>query len=201
MLISDLLSCVDSKTSKLAAVVHEKTGGNAFYVRQFLLSLKDRHLLTFRVGTAGWIYDVERIKMEMAVSENVKDFMVGVLHDQLSIQAQNTLQIASFLGSAFDEELIEPVASKLNSDEEIEAAPGTLRGPVSRPCCALWGSDGPGRNASNRASFFCGRCVFGSFVAGRLLWRVRVSLEHGRECKKHDRSQYRALRSLEVGNV
>ena len=122
-LISDLLSFVETKTADLASVVYEKTGGNPFFVKQFISALNEKKLLSYNVGTTSWVYDVEAIRSAMNVADNVKDLMIDTLKNQLPPEALNILQLAACLGSTFDEEIVRVVASSLsNINEDGEGA-------------------------------------------------------------------------------
>ena len=117
-LISDLLSFVETKTADLASVVYEKTGGNPFFVKQFISALNEKKLLSYNVGTTSWVYDVEAIRSGMNVADNVKDLLIDTLKNQLPPEAQNILQLAACLGSTFDEEIVRVVASSLSNISE-----------------------------------------------------------------------------------
>jgi len=70
-MLLDVLNIVASKSSQslaLAKLLHQKTGGNAFYLVQFLQSLVDQQLLTMPVGGTEWEWDVEAIRLRKAGS-------------------------------------------------------------------------------------------------------------------------------------
>ena len=77
-LMADSLHCDRERATPLAELVHEKTAGNPFFVIQFLSALVDEGLLTFDHGTAGWSWDLARIRAK-EYTDNVVDLMVGKL--------------------------------------------------------------------------------------------------------------------------
>ncbi|HEX3529941.1 MAG TPA: AAA family ATPase, partial [Thermoanaerobaculia bacterium] len=60
-LVADALRCEPARSAGLAALVHEKTEGNPFFLIQFLYALAEEGLLRFGHDQARWCWDVERI--------------------------------------------------------------------------------------------------------------------------------------------
>src|SRR5213079_764474 len=60
-LLSDALRCSPEDARSLAQLVHAKTGGNPFFVIQFISSLEHEGLLSFAAGKASWVWNVEEI--------------------------------------------------------------------------------------------------------------------------------------------
>ena len=58
--------------------MHEKTGGNPFFLIQFLHTLAGEELLAFDHDRAEWRWDLERIHAK-SYTENVADLMVDKL--------------------------------------------------------------------------------------------------------------------------
>jgi predicted ATPase/signal transduction histidine kinase len=77
-LITDALRCRPNHARSLAQLVHAKTGGNPFFVIQFISSLENEGLLTFVAGTADWAWDIGRIASK-GFTDNVVDLMVARL--------------------------------------------------------------------------------------------------------------------------
>ena len=77
-LIADALRCKPADAAPLAQLVHEKTGGNPFFVIQFFYALADEGLLTFDHDPARWCWDPDRIHAK-GHTDNVVDLMVGKL--------------------------------------------------------------------------------------------------------------------------
>ncbi|HEX8538531.1 MAG TPA: AAA family ATPase, partial [Cystobacter sp.] len=98
----------------LAALVHEKTGGNPFFLLQLLVTLHQEGLLE-RVPGGGWRWDAEGVRAR-DYSENIVDFMVGKLR-QLPPGTQHLLRLAACAGNVFSLELL----GTLSGVSEVEA--------------------------------------------------------------------------------
>ncbi|SIO48674.1 PAS domain S-box-containing protein [Bradyrhizobium erythrophlei] len=117
-LIEDSLRCEPDRAAPLARLLHEKTAGNPFFAIQFLSSLAEEGLLTFRSREARWSWDLERIHAK-GYTDNVLDLMVEKLH-RLPAEAQNALQQLACLGNSADSKLLAVICAA--SEEEIHDA-------------------------------------------------------------------------------
>jgi PAS domain S-box-containing protein len=72
------LRCEPARAAPLAKLLHEKTGGNPFFLVQFLYALAEQGLLAFDHGNAQWCWDLGRIHAK-GYTENVADLMVAKL--------------------------------------------------------------------------------------------------------------------------
>ncbi|MFC0400355.1 trifunctional serine/threonine-protein kinase/ATP-binding protein/sensor histidine kinase [Paraburkholderia rhizosphaerae] len=97
-LIADALHCKRERAAPLAQLVHEKTGGNPFFVIQFLYALAEEGFLTFDHEAARWSWDVECIRA-MRYTDNVVDLMVDKL-SRLPAETQTALPLLACLGNA-----------------------------------------------------------------------------------------------------
>ena len=61
-LIADTLRIAADEAAPLAALVHEKTAGNPFFVIQFLHGLADEGLLAFDHARGRWSFDLAGIE-------------------------------------------------------------------------------------------------------------------------------------------
>src|SRR5690606_27673007 len=77
-MMSDTLHCPVEDAAALAGLVQEKTGGNPFFVIQFLSSLAEKALLSFDHEQARWSWDVEHIRAQRH-TDNVVDLMLEKL--------------------------------------------------------------------------------------------------------------------------
>ncbi|OWJ69066.1 hypothetical protein BWR60_00535 [Inquilinus limosus] len=96
-MITDALRDDTEDVSQLAELVYEKTGGNPFFVIQFLSLLAEEALLTFDHEQARWFWDAELIRAQR-YTDNVVDLMVGRLA-RLPDEARNALQQLACLGN------------------------------------------------------------------------------------------------------
>ncbi|MEX4005016.1 AAA family ATPase [Paraburkholderia sp. EG285A] len=97
-LISEALCCARERTTPLAALVHEKTHGNPFFVIQFMRTLADAGLLAFDHDANCWCWDLPRIHGK-GYTDNVVDLMVAKLA-RLPTETQRALEQLACLGNA-----------------------------------------------------------------------------------------------------
>ncbi|MET0403668.1 MAG: GAF domain-containing protein, partial [Cystobacter sp.] len=88
----------DTVVTPLAALMHQKTGGNPFFLLRLLVTLHQDGLLV-RLPGGGWRWDVEGARRK-DYSENVVDFMVGRLR-QFPERTQHLLSLAACVGNVF----------------------------------------------------------------------------------------------------
>ncbi|MFM0074498.1 AAA family ATPase [Paraburkholderia sediminicola] len=99
-LLADALHCGSAHVYPLAAVVHEKTGGNPFFIKQLLLALADNQLICYDGMAGRWTWDIDRIS-EYESSDNVVDLMVARL-TRLPGEAQAVLRLLALMGRRLD---------------------------------------------------------------------------------------------------
>jgi len=103
-LVADSLPGVgESTVGALSALAHEKTGGNPFFLTQFMLTLLHDGLLT-RTPEGGWRWDAAGVRAK-DYSDNVADFMVSRLR-QLPVRTHHLLQLAACVGNVFPRQLL-----------------------------------------------------------------------------------------------
>jgi PAS domain S-box-containing protein len=103
-LVADALHCSRRSAAPLALLVHEKTGGNPFFVIQLLSSLAEEELLRFDRSASGWTCDLDRIRSKR-YSGNVVDLMLAKLR-RLPQPTQTALQQLACLGNVAEMELL-----------------------------------------------------------------------------------------------
>jgi PAS domain S-box-containing protein len=113
ILVADALHCGPERALPLARLVYEKSGGNPFFVIQFLTSLAQEKLLAFDPGAGRWTWDLARIHAQR-YTDNVVDLMVGKLI-RLSAKTQEALGQLACLGNVAEESML---ALVLNVTEE-----------------------------------------------------------------------------------
>ena len=117
-LIADALRCDAEQASQLAALVHEKTGGNPFFVIQFLRTLADEGLLAFDHEHAHWSWDIGGIHAK-GYTDNVVELLAGKL-TRLPLETQGALRQLACLGSVADVATLANVLGR--SEETVHAA-------------------------------------------------------------------------------
>ncbi len=99
-LIRDTLRGELPTAEPLAQLVLAKTGGNPFFVIQFLKTLKDEGFLRFDYAQGRWTYELSAIAAA-PLTDNVIDLMTRKLQ-RLSPKAQRVLSLAACIGNQFD---------------------------------------------------------------------------------------------------
>src|ERR1700722_12069414 len=95
-LCCDALRCEPVDVRALALAVRRRTGGNAFFVVEFLTSLAEERLLTFDRRKRAWTWDLDGIAGKGS-TENLLDLMIGRLR-RLPDATQEGLKLLAFFG-------------------------------------------------------------------------------------------------------
>ena len=98
--MADPFTAMRSRPAPLAALVHAKTGGNPFFVIQFLHMLVDESLLTFDHEQARWAWDIGGIHKKR-YTDNVVELVAGKL-TRLPLDTQGALRQLACLGNIAD---------------------------------------------------------------------------------------------------
>jgi predicted ATPase/signal transduction histidine kinase len=91
-----------ARVAPLAELVCERTGGNPFFVRQFLTELYEEKLVELDPDTHGFRWDLEKIRAK-GFTDNVVSLLVGKLR-RLSPTTQQVLTHLACFGSQGDAE-------------------------------------------------------------------------------------------------
>lgn len=118
-LIAETLHSDRSSVAPLAELVTRKTGGNPFFVNEFLKTLYQEDLLNFKQEIIRWQWDMEAIKA-LDITENVVDLMIGKLR-KLPEATQKVLSLVACIGNQFDLNTL-----SLTYEKESSAAFGDL---------------------------------------------------------------------------
>ncbi|HWB39605.1 MAG TPA: serine/threonine-protein kinase PknK, partial [Gemmatimonadales bacterium] len=119
-LVRDTLHCGPGEAEPLARLVGQKTGGNPFFVGQFLKALREAELLRFDYETERWTFEMDAIA-KAGMTDNVIDLMTRKIQ-RLSAETQRALTLAACIGNPFDQQTLAIV-----SEQSPEAAAGDLR--------------------------------------------------------------------------
>ena len=98
--IADTLRIEVAECSFLSKVVHNKTKGNIFFVKQALEKLLREKAVYKSMTTLKWTWDEGKVMDLTKVSDNVLDLVMGKIAT-LPEKLQNILSIAAFLRSTF----------------------------------------------------------------------------------------------------
>ncbi|WP_437952412.1 AAA family ATPase [Sorangium sp. So ce296] len=103
-MLSDSLKRSDC--GPLADAVQKKTGGNPFFVKEFVRSLHDHGVLAYAAGS-GWRWDLAAIDA-LRYTDNVADLMVRTIA-RLPPATVKALNLAAAIGNRFDLDVLAAV--------------------------------------------------------------------------------------------
>jgi predicted ATPase/class 3 adenylate cyclase/GAF domain-containing protein/tRNA A-37 threonylcarbamoyl transferase component Bud32 len=99
-LIGDTVNSRDARVKYLSELVLLKTGGNPFFVNEFLQELYTQNLLSFNLNQGQWEWNLEQIKAR-GFTDNVVELMADKI-SKLPESTQNLLKLAACIGNLFD---------------------------------------------------------------------------------------------------
>jgi PAS domain S-box-containing protein len=115
--VADALRCERARSAALSRLVYKKTGGNPFFLIQFLTALHEERLLVFDPEQAIWKWDLDHIRARR-FTDNVVDLMVAKL-GRLPVGTRETLKQLSCLGNIAGITTLAMVQNR--PEEEIQA--------------------------------------------------------------------------------
>jgi diguanylate cyclase (GGDEF)-like protein/PAS domain S-box-containing protein len=98
-LMADTLHCSTQTTHSLAKLCRQKTGGNPFFLKQFLQTLYHQQLIRLDSENMCWRWDTRKIA-NAGITENVVDLMVEKLRN-IPARTQHALKLAAAVGARF----------------------------------------------------------------------------------------------------
>ncbi len=128
-LIADTLKFSEEKTLPLAELVAEKTGGNPFFLTEFLKSLYAEELLHFDYQEGSWEWDLEQIQGR-GITDNVVELMAGKIK-KLPEQVQDVLKLAACIGNQFELSTLAVVAAKSPKETALSLRSAMLEGLIA----------------------------------------------------------------------
>lgn len=99
-LVIDTLHCPPAEAEPLAEIIRTRTGGNPFFIGEFLKALHTDNLLQFNYQTGRWVWDLNQIQTQ-AITDNVVELMATKVQ-KLPLETQQTLKQAACIGNLFD---------------------------------------------------------------------------------------------------
>jgi predicted ATPase/transcriptional regulator with GAF, ATPase, and Fis domain len=127
-LVGDALGAHDAEVGGLARLVHEKTGGNAFFVLQFLRALHAEGTITFDHAAGRWRVDLGRVRRAQ-MTDNVIDLMTRAL-DKLPAPTTQAVTLASCIGNTFSLAALAIVCASSRADVARDLWPAIHAGLV-----------------------------------------------------------------------
>lgn len=100
-LIADTLHSDQEAVQSLAQLVLSKTGGNPFFVNEFLKTLYAENLLTFEFASfPGWYWETRKIEA-LGITDNVVELTINKIK-KMPAPTQQALSLAAAIGADFD---------------------------------------------------------------------------------------------------
>jgi predicted ATPase/class 3 adenylate cyclase len=120
-LVADTLHEDSERVRELAELLHDKTDGNPFFLRQFFASLHESGALRWQPDDdeTPWRWNIESLRAA-GYTENVIDLMVSKLR-KLGPRSQRVLEFAACIGNRFD---AANLAAVMAADAENSGAVG-----------------------------------------------------------------------------
>ena len=109
-LIADSLHCSPEKTISLAELLQFKTGGNPFFINEFLKTLYRDNSLYFDWKNVTWDWSLEEIQSKK-ITDNIVELMTSQIH-KLEQPVQQILSLASCIGHQFELKILAIAAKK-----------------------------------------------------------------------------------------
>ena len=128
--IGDSLHVDGDVAAPLAETIREKTGGNPFFMRQFLQKLQAEGLLDFDAASGSFRCDLAAIR-NLAITENVADLVAQKI-GRLDAATQRVVSFGAAIGNRFDLATLASVAECTAGTGARTAVGGGARSPAAR---------------------------------------------------------------------
>lgn len=109
-LIADTIYSSPASTRELAEIVFKKTGGNPFFLTEFLKELFSNGHIRFDPFHVSWNWKKEKLN-ELKVSDNVVDLMIGKVK-KLPLETQAVLKLLACIGNQCDIRMLAMINKK-----------------------------------------------------------------------------------------
>ena len=119
-LVADTLHCNAAAAEPLAQLVARKTGGNPFFVTQFIRSLEREGHLRFDPLEARWTYRIGEIA-DAPLADNVVELMTRSIR-RLPPKSQYALTLAACIGNRFDQQTLSIVSEQSTAQTRDDLA-------------------------------------------------------------------------------
>ena len=129
-LLADSLHLAQTECEPLAALLYQKTLGNAFFVSQFLGRLHEEGLLSFDHHERRWRWQTNEI-LQFPISENVVALMASKI-GKLPAPTQHLLQRAACIGHRFELATLAIIAGQSMEQTAAELQIATQEGLLIR---------------------------------------------------------------------
>jgi predicted ATPase/signal transduction histidine kinase/GAF domain-containing protein/tRNA A-37 threonylcarbamoyl transferase component Bud32 len=113
-LIAEALHTPTTRTQPLAELVFRKTGGNPFFINEFLRTLYAEQLIRFHLDSRSWQWEIDQIEAK-AITENVVELLIDKLR-KLPRSTQQVLNLAACIGTEFSLAILTTICEQSSSD-------------------------------------------------------------------------------------
>lgn len=120
-MIGDDLRVAPESAATLAETIRDKTGGNPFFIRQFLQKLEADGLFRYDPASEAHQFDLSAIRAA-AMTENVAELVANKI-GRLDAQAQRMASIAAAIGNRFNLAILASVAGCSPEQAAAQLAP------------------------------------------------------------------------------
>jgi len=127
-LVADTLHWNAEEAEPLAKLIGQKTGGNPFFVTQFLRSLEREGHLRFDKVEARWICRIDEVA-SAPLADNVIELMMRSIQ-RLPSKSQYALTLAACIGNRFDRRTLAIVSEQTPAQIAADLAPALEEGLV-----------------------------------------------------------------------
>jgi predicted ATPase/signal transduction histidine kinase len=127
-LVADVLHTDQSQALSLAQLLLAKTGGNPFFVRQFISTLVEEKLVIYDSSLGEWSWDIDRIRAK-GITENVAQLMATKV-SRLSRQTREAISQLACLGNVADSVVLSSVYGGSLADLKAAISPAVQQGLV-----------------------------------------------------------------------
>ncbi len=127
-LIAETLHHAEARVTPLAELVVQKTGGNPFFLQEFLTSLYVEELIDFDYDSGHWQWDLRKIQSQR-ITDNVVELMTRKVQ-RLNPRSQEVLKLAACIGDYFDLVKLAVVWQKPVSETAKDLEPAIMEGMV-----------------------------------------------------------------------
>ena len=125
-LINDIFHCEPATAKSLAELVLTKTGGNPFFIGEFLKFLYAESLVIFNYKRGSWQWDLGQIQAQ-EITDNVVELMAAKVQKLLP-QTQAVLRLAACIGNQFDLEQLASVYERAPRETATDLWPAIAEG-------------------------------------------------------------------------
>ncbi|MEM9457851.1 MAG: AAA family ATPase [Myxococcota bacterium] len=123
-LLSDLLHRDTEAIHEPAQLIHQKTGGNPFFIHTVLDSLVTEEIMYFDHELNSWTWRDDRLRL-LELSDNVVDLVVANL-ERLPQSTRELLTLASCIGNEFQIELLASITDQPASEVAQALTPAII---------------------------------------------------------------------------